>query len=289
MQGNSARQHFSNLSRLLREGGLIGQALSRYPDLVQEAGRWAEWQFDRQTRCQDPDRLPLPDPWQFLLAAPAVAASDKAVFRAAQRQLHAVKRFAAMARGEATLNADWNERLMSARTARDVRHALDKIAAVRARYALFRAQSHENSDPQYREWVAQQVEQSRRERVKRGEKFRATRSEPVPRMADVRDKLKLSSRLIEWWVVGPCGAPGLMFFRNAARTDFLKVWVPQSNLSPETVKKDCQRLGLIPVGKVNHFVWEYRAMRGENGEWKSIGFQRNQQLAFSAKLKGLPG
>jgi hypothetical protein len=285
MQGNLAHHHFSCLAELRRDGGLIGQVLSRYPDLIRPADSDAEWQFGYQQKHQDPKRLPLPDPWQFLLGSPAVTELDKAVFRAAQSQLKALRRLGAIARDEATLTTDWNEKLESAKSPKSIRHTLNKLSAARARYDLFRAQAQNANDPTYREWVTQRVEQARRERIKRGEGNEAARVWPVPRLIEARNGFKLLSKLVEWWVSGPNEAPGLMFFRNEARTAFLKDWLPDNNLTSAAVKKDYQRLKLVPAGAKNHFVWSYSAKPRSNGDWRSVGLQRDGKLAFEGTLK----
>jgi len=67
---------------------MIGQELRRCENwFLEAADKDAEWRAGYQEKHQDPNRLPFPDPWQFLLDAPAVPPNLKKVFRAAQSQL----------------------------------------------------------------------------------------------------------------------------------------------------------------------------------------------------------
>ena len=87
----SARQYFASLLELSKDRGLIGQVLQSCPEwMIREADKWAQQTQDYRERHEDPKRLPLPDPWQVLLDAPAVSPFDRSVFRAAQSQLPAL-------------------------------------------------------------------------------------------------------------------------------------------------------------------------------------------------------
>jgi hypothetical protein len=58
----------------------------------------------------------------------------------------------------------------------------------------------------------------------------------------------------------------------------------QSNLDPRSIKKDRQRLGLIPVGVKKHFVWDCRFSQDKDGNREIKGFWRNGQQSFCADI-----
>ena len=75
--------------------------------------------------------------------------------------------------------------------------------------------------------------------------------------------------LVEWWV--RCGSrrahQDLMFWRNEALTNFLKVHLDQSNMAPLTVKKIRQQLGLIPASRKKDIpVWDFSIEFGKRRE-----------------------
>ena len=285
---NQSPQHYCfNLVELAKDKGTIGQELRRCPNwFLQAADKDAAWKTDYQRKHQDPNRLPFPDPWQFLLDAPAVSPNLKTVFRAAQSQLKALLRLSRIAHGEATLNTDWLTKMEKARNTREFMHAANKVAAARAKYDLFNTLIQSRDvDPQFRQWGQQRIEKSQKERRKRG---KGKNFKPLPRGSEVRNEHKLMCALIDWWVRGPNDAPGLMFFRNEALTEFLMIYLHNKNLSPSAVKKDRQRLGLIPASNKNHFVWNYSIKATDRENLKSIGRQRNGKNAFSGCLQAKP-
>lgn len=285
---NQPPQHYCfSLVDLAKDNGTIGRELQRCPNWVlQAADKWAEQDLDYQRKHQDPNRLPFPDPWQFLLDAPAVPPELKLVFRAAQSQLKALRGLSGIARDKATLNTDWLEKMEKARNTREFMHAAGKVAAARAEFELFdELIEAPDVDPEFREWGRQQIEKSQKERRKRG---RGKKNIPLPRGSEIRNKHKLMCALIDWWVSCPCDAPGLMFFRNEALTEFLKYYLKNKNLSSPAVKKVRQKLGLIPAGNKKHFVWDYSIKVADEDKLKSVGRQRNGEMAFSGCLQAKP-
>jgi hypothetical protein len=126
-----AQHYFSRLAQLSKDNGLIGQVLHNYSDeLLRAADKWGEQTRENQEKHQDPTRLPLPDPWQFLLDAPVVPDRDKAVFRAAQSQNVALRHLFHIAQGIATLNTDWFQQSIEAIAKGDrpaYEHAIGKV------------------------------------------------------------------------------------------------------------------------------------------------------------------
>ena len=176
----------------------------------------------------------------------------------------------------------------NAKTTKEIEHALNKLAAARAKYDLFHTEAQSNPNQEFREWASRHIEESRRERTKRGEGLEAKQAKPIPRIVDFRKTDRLKCALVEWWVRGPCAAPGLMFFRNETRTEFLREWLAQSKLTSGSVKKTCQRLKLISVGNRNHFVWNYsirETVKDGKASAKSGGYQRNGERAFLGYLQ----
>jgi hypothetical protein len=283
-----APQHYCfNLVELAKDNGTIGHALRTYPNwFLQAADKDAEWKTDYQRKHQDPNRLPFPDPWQFLLDAPAVSPNLKIVFRAAQSQLKALPRLARIALGEATLNTDWIKEMEKAKNKQTFMRAANKVAAARAKYDLFKTLIQSpDVDPQFRQWGQRQIEKAQKERRKRG---KGKKIKPLPRGSEVRNEHKRICALIHWWVRGPNDAPGLMFFRNEALTEFLKIYLDNKNLSPAAVKKTRQKLGLIPASNKNHFVWNYSFKATDGEKVKSVGRQRNGKNAFTGCLQKKP-
>lgn len=272
------------LVELAKDNGIIGRELRKYPNwFLRAADKDAEWKSDYQQKHQDPNRLPFPDPWQFLLDAPAVSSIHKAMSRAAQSQLKALHRLSGIALGEATLNTDWCKKMAKAGNTHEIMHAVNKVAAARAKYDRFNTLLQScDVDPQFRQWGQRQIKKSQTERRKRG---KGKNFKPLPRASEVRSTHKLVCGLVDWWVRGPNDAPGLMFFRNEALTEFLKFHLNNNQLSPAAVKKVRQQLGLIPVGNKKHFVWNYSAKATDGNKLKSIGYQRNGKKAFSGCLK----
>jgi hypothetical protein len=290
---NQSQQYFSCLVALSRDTGLIGDVLRNQPqEFLRAADKWAEQNADYQEKHEDPNRLPFPDPWQFLLDAPVVPERDRAVFRAAQSQLPALRLLCRMARGAATLNKDWHQESIKARARKNehrYNHAMSKIANAHVWNEFVQADVRKENNQELSEQMeylqkkrrAQLIHHSKRDVIEQLKKW--------PSWKELRQKNQLPVILVEWWVRCEVnGAPGLMFFRNEALTEFLKFWLDQKNLTPATVKKTRQQLGLIPVGNKKHFVWDYSTKATDGNKVKSIGWQKNGQKAFWGCLQAKP-
>jgi hypothetical protein len=281
-----ARQYFSKMTDLRRDTGLIGSALKNYPEwLFRAADKWAEQNADYQKKHQDPNRLPLPDPWQFLLDAPAVLKTDKAVFRAAQSQLVALRHLIHIAEDIATLNTDWYQESIRARIRGDeagYNHAIGKIADGHVIHARVQEDVRKQNDPELLRQMEWLWKKRRTQLVHRGKGKQVSQPKKWPSWEEFRNQHRLPAVLVEWWVrCGADGAPGLMFWRNEALTKFLKVHLDQSNLDSRVIKKIRQQLGLVPVGSREHFVWDVSIKTNSEGKREIKGHLRNGKQCFS--------
>src|SRR5206468_959149 len=124
---------------LAADKGWIGGALRTLPDWMRrEADRVAEQNAEYQQEHQDPDRLPLPNPWPFFLSSPVVPQQIKKVCQAAESQLVALRHLGHMRMGIATLNTDWHGEAAKAKAAGDkgrYDHAVAKLASTLPLYA----------------------------------------------------------------------------------------------------------------------------------------------------------
>lgn len=243
---------------MAKDQGLIGQVLRPYPDeVLRAADKWANQDSEYATKHNDPNRSPLPDPWQFLLDAPATPNRDKAIFRAAQSQLEALRHLIHIAEGIATLNTDWYEESIRARAEGDksrYNHAVGRVADGHIIHARVQETVRKQNDSKLLRYMEQLWKKRRTQLVHRGKGSEVKQPKPWPTWSEFRMRNKLAVSLVEWWVRGPNDAPGLMFFRNEALTEFLRFYLSQENLERTAVKKVRQKLGLIPVGNKDHFV-----------------------------------
>jgi len=271
--------------RLSRDQGLIAQALQRYQDLLPAADKWAAQTFDYQERQLDPNRLSLPDPWQFLLEAPGVSPRDKTLFRAAQSQLPALRHLIHILAGIATLNTDWYQLSIEARTKGDKRkyfHAIGKVADVHVLNQRIQEDVRMQNNPSLLKEMERLLKKRRTRLIhQKGGRAKMERLKKWPSWEEFEQSNRLPVVLVEWWVrCGTHGAPGLMFWRNEALTKFLQVHLDQSNLSPLAVKKIRQQLGLIPDGDKEHFVWDVSITGNSDGNYKMEGFFRSGKQSF---------
>jgi hypothetical protein len=129
---NQAAAFFASVVDLARDSGAIGQVLRHYDgSILQAADEAAKRAADSRQSNGDPDRLPLPDPWEILLELPGVPEFDKAIFQAARSQLLALRHLGRIRLGIATQNTDWQRTAIQARRAGDVassNHAAEKVA-----------------------------------------------------------------------------------------------------------------------------------------------------------------
>jgi hypothetical protein len=280
-----AQQYFASLIALSKEQGLIGHVLRRYPEwLLREADRRAEQTSDHRRRHQEPGRLPLPDPWRLLLDAPAVSLPDKVLFLAAQSQLPAMQHLIHIAEGIATLNTDWYQEAIDAGTIGD-KHAIAKVASVHVFNERVQKMVRAQKNAELLKQMEILLKQERKRLIHSGEKDKIERLKKWPSWEEFREHNKLPVILAEWWVrSGVNGAPGLMFWRNEALTNFLKIHLDQTNISPLTVKKIRQQLGLIPVSEKNHFVWNVSIETDNAGKRNIKGFSRYGHQSFSGEI-----
>ncbi|MGA2555037.1 MAG: hypothetical protein ABSG04_02020 [Verrucomicrobiota bacterium] len=274
------------LVELAQDKGWISQFLREIPDwMLREADRRAEQGACWQKEHRDPNRLPLPDPWQFLIDAPAVSPLHKKVCRAAQSQLTAVRKFCHLAIGVATLNTDWHQEALAAKVAGDKRrsdHAAKKAASALSRFSLAEEVCKEwvRGDPARKENAEWWQEQRRRELVKRGKGNDMDNPRPFPRAADTQQEHRLAFALVQYWLqMGDF--PGLMFWRNEAAEKMVSaVVLKQTNSSAASFKKTRLRLGLIPADIRRVTVWDVKIARREDGVIVVTGFAQDGEQLF---------
>lgn len=286
---NQAQQYFASLVELSRDTGLIGNILENYPqEFLRAADKWAEQNADYQTKKEDPNRLPLPDPWQFFIDAPAVPERDKSVFRAAQSQLPALRHLIHIVRGIATLNTDWYQEYVVAQASGNKtkrNHASSKIADAYVLNERIQEDMRKQNDPEILKQMERLLKKRRAQLIHHGDRAKIEQLKRLPSWNEFRKQNKLPVILVEWWVrSGVNGAPGLMFFRNEALMKFLTIHLDQSNLDPQAVKKTRQQLGLIPVGDKKHFVWDFSIIADKDGNHKIEGYRRNGKPCFSGLI-----
>jgi hypothetical protein len=289
---NRAHRYFANIVELARDRGLIGNILRDYPEWIWRAtDKSAEQDAEYQTKHGDQKRLPLPDPWRFLLGMRDVPDSHKAVFLAAQSQLVALRHLGRMRMGIATLETDWQQEAIQARNAGDgarSNHAANKVANGLWQFEPV-VETVKNKAEDRPELLIDALAWQKRRRaqlVHRGE-WGGSQTKRWPSYSGFRDQNKLPVLLVEWWVrQGANGAPGFMFWRNEAITHLLqlRLRLPPTALPPAEIKKIRQRLGLIPVSKDNHFVWSIRDKVSAAGNRTIEGVQRNGAFAFSGEI-----
>ena len=148
-------------TELAKDTGWIGQALRTVPKwLLREADRWALDQLRSMERHNDPTRLPFPDPWSHLVAAPAIPRWVKDVCRAAQSQLLAYRHLLHMVYGTASISQDWHSEALEALARGDEQAYADagvRIANALSEYTDLRPEIAEVEGPDtdtYKEAVA---------------------------------------------------------------------------------------------------------------------------------------
>ena len=288
-----AQRFFASIIELAHDRGLIGDVLRKCPEWIwRAADKSAEQDADYLVRHNDPDRLPLPDPWRFLLGLRDVSEWDQFVFRAAQSQLVAFRHLGRMRMGIASLDTDWQQEAIHPRTtgnAVQANHASNKVANGLWQFekVLEALHDHTKDRPKLLDNARRWQEQRRRQLVHHGEWDDSQTTKRWPSYSEFRDQNKVPVLLCEWWVrQGVNGTPGFMFWRNEATTDFLQLWsgLPPTALPPADIMKIRQRLGLVPVSKDNHFVWNIRVNSNADGTRTIEGIQRNGAFAFSGDI-----
>ena len=286
---NQAHRYFANTVELAHDRGLIGAVLRKYPEWIwRAADKSAEQDADYRKRHNDATRLPLPDPWRFLLDMRDVPAEDKAIFCAAQSQLLALRHLNRIRMGIATLNSDWQQEAIRAGIEGDTirsNHAAKNVANGLCQFEAVLETLHDHAIdiPDLLDDAHKWQDRRRRQLVHRGESDGGNKINHWPKYSEFRDQNKLPALLVEWWVrQGVNGAPGFMFWRNQAAAEFLQLLFaqPQAHLPPAEIKKVRQRLGLIPASKNNHLVWNIAIKRSADGKQILEGLQRDGTVVF---------
>lgn len=276
---------------LARDKGWIGQALSTIPEWVLKAAdKWARQDADYQQGHGDPNRLPLPDPWQFLLDAPAVGDLGKRTCRSAQSQLVALRHLCRMATGVATSETDWQQQALEARASGDKGlsdHAATKVASALWRFEAAQTMPQEfGMDDPTRVACAEAWQSHRRaQHVHRSDWDEAKGVRPLPRWDEIQKKFPIQTRLVFGWVrLRIDGPPGLMFWRNQALTKLVLALggkhLSLKNLGQDYIKNLRQNLGLIPVNDAACLIWHVDLSALSEGGWRFRGYERNDALIF---------
>jgi hypothetical protein len=279
------------LAELARDRGWVGQALSTLPGwLLRAADKWAEQQTDYEQKREVGNRLPFPDPWRYLLDAPAVPDQIKKVCRACQSQLWACRHIGRMRMGFATLSNDQHEKAMKAKARGDQKgyaRAIAKFANQTVIYGPVQQDVKASANnPEVLRQMKVFLKNRQAQLVHRGQGKDADQPRPWPAWDEFASRNKLPVALVSCWVSFPeipiplrkpagdklglilqPGMHGLMFFRNEALTEFLKFILGQANLTAHTVKKVRQRLRLIPVGDTEHLIWNVSIKQRSSGDW----------------------
>ena len=298
---------------LIGDKGWIGEALGALPDwMLRAAARDAEQNAEYQKKHHGPNRLPCPDPWQFLLDAPGVSPQVKKVCRAAQSQLSGFRCLCRMATGVATLNTDWQQQAVKARRAGDMArsdHAARKLASALSHFTLAStmAQEWSHGDAARQQNVAAWQRRWHKQLVHRGQWSDAEGSRLLPRWSEIQRAFPSETLLVFGWVrFCPGGPPGFMFWSKVALAQYTEyarrkpaaMSTPESRLhcvrdinlmrnveaSCSGVKKLCQRLGLLPVNDPARCVWRLAIEPGPGGGFSLTGTRRNGAELF--RLKG---
>jgi hypothetical protein len=282
-----------------REGtGPVGHVLSLLPDwLLRAADKWAQQDADYQESHQDPNRLPLPNPWQFLLEAPCVSKEIKEVCRAAQSQLHAFRHLCGMALERASLNTDWFQAALAAQARGDTAafdSALAKVADSLVQFDFVQRSVRDQNDPELLQAMESWRTKRREQLIHRGRGSETKSPRPKPSWTEIRDGFPVECCLVEGWVtLHPYEAPGLMFWSNRAITEWLFARLGrdpkrQKNLGRDYIKKIRQQLGLIPVSEKCPLVWNVTVKPLPQDQREIIGRQRDGKALFKYTMRTTP-
>ncbi len=286
------RQFIPPLLELARDKGWIGQALSAQPDwLIREADRWAKWQAEYAKEKHQPNRLPLPDPWQFLLGIHDPPPEFTKICRAAQSQLLALRDLCRRGTGVATSETDWQAEALIARARgkkRSLEHAADKVTIplYQTEPAQAMIQGFCADDPARLENMVEWRKHRRSQLVHRGGGNRADAVNPLLGWQEIKAQFPIETLITVRWVrIRPDGPPGFMFWRNEALTKLALALqrMPRlrfRNFGRDYIKNLRQNLRLIPVADKSCMVWEVAVSTCDDGGWLVKGFERNGALVF---------
>ena len=259
--------------------------------MLREADRRAKQDAAALMEHKDPNRLPLPDPWQFLIDLPDTSLLSKKICRAAQSQFAAFRQICRLATGVATSNTDWQQKALKAAKAGDKRQS--DYAAIKAGYALWkfklarslvREWSHDNLARKANAKAWQ--ERWRTQRVHRGERGDAEKPKPLPQWSTIQRDFPIETLLVFRWVrVRSDGPPGFMFWRNEALTKLVLALreMPRSRFCEQGrdyIKNLRQNLQLIPVSDAACMIWDVEITSRSEGGWLVKGMERTCNLIF---------
>ncbi len=276
----------------------IGHFLRSLPGwMLRAADKWAQQETDSRAKHSGPwlDYLPLPDPWRYLLDAPAISQQGKGVCLAAQSWLLGLRKLCRMAEGYGTLRTDWYEEVAKARARGDKRRESLLLAKIAAKVGLserIQRDLQAENNPLLSEQTAVWRRKRQAQLTHRPTWQRAKADfEPMLQLTQIEKSFPLEYYLVDSWLCFPAGPwPGLMFWSNRAMTKWLfarmgKDQTSYESLGRERVKKARQRLGLIPVSDKSPIVWDVEIQRLINGGLKVIGYDRKRTLVFSGEFR----
>lgn len=261
----------------------IGRVLRQLPIwLLKEADRREQQDWEAHDRRQQHADflLPWPDPWQFLIDTKpeAVPREIKIVCKAAQSQLHAMKRLARIGLGIATLNNDWQEVAEKAQVAED-KHRL-AYALQKQSNALAFFEPTEGIVKGYDAELLPEFERQRKDRralLLRWNQKDEAKVRKIPQVADEKNLRRVEYWLTEYWVwFDPC--PGLMFWSDDALCRGLSIF-ERVQTSLDGLRKVRQRLGLIHAFHKNPLVTNL-----ESAGSRVTGFTRSRQKVFDCRF-----
>ena len=239
----------------------------------------------------------MPDPWQYLLDAPAISADAKKVFRAAQSSIAGLYKLSHMAEGCGTLSTDWFEENRQARIQGDTRRQkffAEKIAGKIGLSKRIEQEIAAKRDPILAEQLSGYRKTRQAQLAHRCRWQRKSEYEPLLKLLEIEKAYPLEYHLVESW---PCFAngplPGLMYWSNQAITKWTFTLLGTNrlkryaNLGRDTVKKTRQRLELVPVSDTSPIVWDVDCSLSTDGCIDIKGWNRKREIVFEGK-RGRP-
>lgn len=293
----------ASVASLAHHNSPIGRALSLLPDwMLREADRSAQWQYDYQAEHKKPflsDYLPLPDPYSYLLSAPAVSPKLKRVLRAAQSWLFGLRHLLRMAEGFATLTSDLYQAVADARAREDSHREARALTKLQRKFILsplVRAEVRAQHDPKLSAEVAvllkrRQAQISHRAHSQRD---KGQPLDPILLAGALEKRFPIESYLVEAWPCFPNGPwPGLMYWHNDAITKYLAALGlfnvrRYRELGREHIKKVRQRLGLLPANDRWPLVWDVTITRVSLTDFSVTCHARNRDKLFKGECRKIP-
>jgi len=286
----SSKGHFSfsfhglaSVVELGRHKGPLGDILRMYDYMLPAADKCAEQNATYQEKHHDLNRMPLPDPWQYLLNAPAVPLVDKEVFRAAQSQIHALRLLCRMGTGSASRGKDWVAKAIKARMEGNeiaFKRCIPKVLRALTYIETVQDDVRKQNNPELMRRMLEYLKKRRKQLVHRGKTAEAM-TRPLPRLEDISKTFPLEYLIIKDWVsFADYPIPGLMFWRNQAITDYISARMGRNPFPNDYIKKARQQLGLIPVSAKAPWVWNVKVQFLKNSNFVIEGRKRNGNTLF---------